>query len=233
MSKTTFHKDLESIIASLNGKRPKLLLHACCGPCSSYCLEYLASYFDITVYYYNPNIYPPQEYSRRLEELKTLYTKFPPALEGGVKIVEAEYEPDQYFEAIGIKENPELSKEPEKGERCRRCYKFRLERAYNYAKANGFDYFCTTLSISPFKDAVKINAIGNELAGGEGAVALEGSVNQGDGSLWLPSDFKKNGGFVRSLEISEEYGLYRQDYCGCVYSYQSRQEWIAKQESNS
>lgn len=232
MKKVNYQKDLDELISTLNGVKPKLLLHACCGPCSSYCLEYLSRYFEITVYYYNPNIYPPQEYTRRLEELKELYKTFPPAQE--VKVVEAEYEPQQYFDAIGIKENPELAKEGEKGERCRRCYRFRLERAYTYAKANGFDYFCTTLSISPFKDAVKINALGNELAGGEGSVALEGSVSQGDGSPgWLPSDFKKNGGFVRSLEISAEYGLYRQDYCGCVYSYESRQEWIKKQEVNS
>ena len=266
MAKVNFQKELDDLIAKLDGKRPDLLLHACCGPCSSYCLEYLTKYFEITVYYYNPNIYPPQEYHRRLEELKTLYTTFPPALKGKVKVVEAEYNPQQYFDAIGIKENPELAKEPEKGERCRRCYKFRLERAYNYAKANNFDYFCTTLSISPFKDAVKINVIGQELAAG--GVAVEGFLSQGDGSpganknqgdgspganknqgdgspgfaslsesefqnngdrpLWLPSDFKKNGGFVRSLEISEEYNMYRQDYCGCIYSYQSRQEWLAR-----
>ena len=255
MAKVNFQKELDDLIAKLDGKRPDLLLHACCGPCSSYCLEYLTKYFEITVYYYNPNIYPPQEYHRRLEELKTLYTTFPPALKGKVKVVEAEYNPQQYFDAIGIKENPELAKEPEKGERCRRCYKFRLERAYNYAKANNFDYFCTTLSISPFKDAVKINAIGQELAAG--GAAVEGFLSQGDGSpganknqgdgspgfaslsesefqnngdrpLWLPSDFKKNGGFVRSLEISEEYNMYRQDYCGCIYSYQSRQEWLAR-----
>lgn len=264
MAKINYQKNLDELILKLNGQKPKLLLHACCGPCSSYCLEYLSQFFQITVYYYNPNIYPPEEYFRRLEELKTLYTKFPPAQKGGihsedenpapVQVVEAEYEPEQYFNAIGIKENPELAKEPEKGERCRRCYKFRLERAYEYAKLNGFDYFCTTLSISPFKDAVKINVIGQELAAG--GVAVEGLVSQGDGSLgvlnqgdgspglaspsecknqnngdrplWLPSDFKKNGGFVRSLELSEEYGLYRQDYCGCIYSYNSRQEWLAR-----
>ncbi|MCQ2593470.1 MAG: epoxyqueuosine reductase QueH [Treponema sp.] len=223
MSKINFQKDLENLIKTFDGRKPKLLLHACCGPCSSYCLEYLSQYFEITVFYYNPNIYPEKEYLRRLDELKMLYTRFPPAIEGNVKVVEVEYDPEQYFNAIGVKENPELAKEPEKGERCRRCYKFRLERAYEYAKENHFDYFCTTLSISPFKDAIKINEVGRELEH-----QLETQLENGDRPQWLPSDFKKNGGFVRSLEISSEYNLYRQDYCGCIYSYNSRQEYLAR-----
>ena len=185
--------------------KPSLLLHACCGPCSSYVLEYLYKYFDITVLYYNPNIYPQEEYERRFSELKKLYESFPPALEGKVKVVEQNYDPEEFYEAVGTQENPELAKEPEKGERCRRCYEFRLRRAYEYACAGKLDYFCTTLSISPFKDAEKLNVIGEQLE-------KEG------GPHWLPSDFKKKGGFKRSLEISEEYGMYRQDYCGCVYS---------------
>ena len=122
-----------------------------------------------------------------------------------MKVVEQNYDPEEFYEAVGTQENPELAKEPEKGERCRRCYEFRLRRAYEYACAGKFDYFCTTLSISPFKDAEKLNVIGEQLE-------KEG------GPHWLPSDFKKKGGFKRSLEISEEYGMYRQDYCGCVYS---------------
>ncbi len=228
--------------------KPSLLLHACCGPCSSYVLEYLAKYFQITVLYYNPNIYPQAEYERRLAELKKLYQRFPPVLEEGVKLVECEYQPEQFYDAIGVREEPELAHEKEKGERCRRCYEFRLERAADYAAENNFDYFCTTLSISPFKDAVKINEVGVEIeeeifgqlqksregsgagvglgAGAENkaGTAAGGScepVNQ-KSPKWLFSDFKKKGGFKRSLELSEEYGMYRQTYCGCVYSMNSR-----------
>ena len=210
MKKINYQKKLDEIIKSLDGNHPKLLLHACCGPCSSACLEYLYKYFQITVFYYNPNIFPPEEYFRRLNELKSLYEKFPPVLEGKIKLVECNYNPQEFYDGIGIKENPDLANEAEKGERCRRCYKIRLEKAYNFAKENNFDYFCTTLSISPFKDSVKINKIGNE---------LEKSENH---TKWLPSDFKKNNGFKRSLEISNEYGMYRQEYCGCIFSKQNK-----------
>ncbi len=203
---------LTNVSSSQNSKKPSLLLHACCGPCSSYVLEYLFKFFEITVFYYNPNIYPPEEYMRRFSELRKLYEVFPPALEGKVKVVETEYEPEDFYKAVGTRETPELATEPEKGERCRRCYEFRLRRAYEYAAANQFEYFCTTLSISPFKDAEKLNVIGEQLE--QQAVAN----GNGKGPHWLPSDFKKKGGFKRSLEISEEYGMYRQDYCGCIYS---------------
>ena len=183
--------------------KPTLLLHACCGPCSSYVLEYLSQYFDITVFYYNPNIYPQEEYNRRLNELKTFYTKFAPA--ANVNVIEEIYNPEDFYDAIQIRQHPEFAKEPEKGERCRLCYKFRLQKAFEYAVAHDFDYYCTTLSISPFKDAEKINVLGSEIAGN--------GVPK-----WLPSDFKKKGGFKRSLELSAEYGLYRQQYCGCIYS---------------
>lgn len=206
-----FQKDLDELINSLTAnadkQKPSLLLHACCGPCSSYVLEYLAKFFQITVFYYNPNIYPREEYERRFDELKALYKQFPPVLEGGVQLVEADYNPQEFYDAVGTRDEPELANEPERGERCRRCYEFRLRRAFEYAKANKFDYFCTTLSISPFKDAEKINIIGMQL-----------ERDNGDSPRWLPSDFKKKGGFKRSLEISEEYGMYRQQYCGCVYS---------------
>ncbi len=214
--KINYQKKLDQLIAELTaaGRRPSLLLHACCGPCSSYVLEYLSKYFQITVLYYNPNIYPQEEYERRLAELKKLYEKFPPVLDTGVKLVECEYEPEQFYDAVGVKDQPELATEPEKGERCRRCYKFRLQRAYDYASENHFDYFCTTLSISPFKDAVKINELGVEIEREE----LAGTKISETSPKWLFSDFKKKGGFKRSLELSEEYGMYRQDYCGCVYS---------------
>ena len=227
MAGQNFQKDLDNLLSSLKTK-PSLLLHACCGPCSSYCLEYLSQYFQITVFFYNPNIYPQEEYYRRLNELKNFYAKFPPVLQGQVKLVECDYNPDEFYDYINVRNEPELAKEAEKGERCRRCYELRLKKAYDYAKKNAFDYFCTTLSISPFKDAVKINAIGNALQ--KEGNQLRASVTQVPGSdkqqvsgevLWLPSDFKKKSGFLRSLELSKEYGLYRQEYCGCIYSIKS------------
>ena len=199
--------------------KPALLLHACCGPCSSYVLESLYKYFDITVLYYNPNIYPQEEYQRRFAELQKLYKTFPPALEGKVKVVELDYEPEVFYSAIKVKEEPEIAQEEEKGERCRRCYELRLRCSFEYAKEHGFDYFCTTLSISPFKDAEKINVIGEQLT--QNARSCGQKVPH-----WLPSDFKKKGGFKRSLEISEEYGMYRQEYCGCVYSKNNKKSAI-------
>ena len=210
MSKNDFQKQLDLILEKFEqeGKKPTLLLHACCGPCSSYVLEYLSTRFEITVLFYNPNIYPAAEYERRLEELKRFYTKFVPAK--NVRVIEEPYDPEEFYTATGTRENPELAKEPERGERCRRCYELRLHRTYDYAVAHHFDYFCTTLSISPFKDAQMINEIGEQL-GGE-------ALRQAQGPQWLPSDFKKRNGFKRSLELSTEYNLYRQDYCGCIYS---------------
>lgn len=207
MKKINYQKDLDNLLENLE-TRPTLLLHVCCGPCSSYVMEYLSSFFDITLYYYNPNIYPEKEYTRRKDELLKLLQKFPPALKNDIKCIEDTYCPEDYFAAIKIKENPEMADDPEKGERCRRCYEFRLKKAYEYARQNGYNYFCTSLSISPFKDAEKINKLGFEISG-----------QIKEGPKWLVSDFKKKSGFLRSLEISEEYGMYRQQYCGCVYSY--------------
>ena len=213
MAKSIYQKELDKLLSSLekSGKKPTLLLHACCGPCSSYVIEYLTEFFDITILYYNPNIYPQEEYERRLGELEDFLPRFSPAVLGKVKLVKAEYEPSQFYEAVGTDKEPELAREPEKGERCRRCYELRLKRAYQYASEHNFDYFCTTLSISPFKDAEKINVIGQSLAAENASSSAP---------KWLPSDFKKKSGFLRSLEISEEYGLYRQQYCGCVFSMQ-------------
>ena len=208
--KSNYQKQLDSVLEKLSDeqKRPSLLLHACCGPCSSYVLEYLCKHFDITVLFYNPNIYPQEEYERRLNELLNFYKRFVPAQK--VRVIQTPYEPQEFFDAVGTKENPELADEPERGERCRRCYELRLRYTYNYACENNFDYFCTTLSISPFKDADKINEIGARLC--------EEALRQAQGPKWLPSDFKKKNGFKRSLELSAEYDLYRQDYCGCIYS---------------
>ena len=207
--RTDYQKQLEKTLEGLEaaGQKPKLLLHACCGPCSSYVLEYLYQHFEITVLYYNPNIYPQQEYERRLNELKSFYTRFEPASK--VSLVELAYNPEEFYTATGARENPELAKETERGERCRRCYELRLRKTQEYAIEHGFDYFCTTLSISPFKDADMINKIGEQLEG-----QPEGALRP----LWLTSDFKKKNGFKRSLELSAEYGLYRQEYCGCIYS---------------
>ena len=211
--KRNYQSELDGILteieavrtAETNRAKPSLLLHACCAPCSSYVIEYLAAYFDIAIYYYNPNIHPKEEYERRLGELEAFLPRFPPALENRVRLVRVDYDAREFEDAVRIAENPELAVEAERGERCRRCYELRMRRAYEYAKLHSFDWFTTTLSISPFKDADKINTIG---------VELEAS----GGPRFLTSDFKKRNGFKRSLEISKEYGMYRQEYCGCKYS---------------
>ena len=204
--KPNYQKQLDDLLPQIDSasKRPTLLLHACCGPCSSYVLEYLSSHFDITVLFYNPNIYPQEEYERRLDELLNFYKRFVPAQ--NVRVIQTPYEPEEFYNAVGTRENPELAKEPERGERCHRCYELRLRYTYDYACANNFDYFCTTLSISPFKYAYMINEIGSDLP------------ELVEGPRWLHSDFKKKNGFKRSLELSSEYNLYRQEYCGCIYS---------------
>ena len=226
-AKINYQKKLDDILTNVSSSsKPTLLLHACCGPCSSYVLEYLYKYFDITVVYYNPNIYPPEEYERRLDELKKLYENFPPALWGKVQVVEMNYDPEDFYNAVGTRENPELATEPEKGERCRRCYEFRLRRSFEYAAAHQFDYFCTTLSISPFKDAQKLNTIGEQL---EQEAQTSNDLARSKIPHWLPSDFKKKGGFKRSLEISAEYGMYRQDYCGCIYSKNNKNSAIIEE----
>ena len=211
--KADYQKQLDSVLQELadSSQKPTLLLHACCGPCSSYVLEYLSSHFEITVLFYNPNIYPDTEYDRRLQELLNFYKRFVPAQ--NIQVIQPPYEPEEFYTATGVRENPQLAAEPERGERCRRCYELRLHYTYDYACAHNFDYFCTTLSISPFKDADMINEIGNLLA----SPALRQAQGL-QGPRWLPSDFKKRNGFKRSLELSAEYDLYRQEYCGCVYS---------------
>ena len=194
-NKRNYQRELDDLIAALD-RRPRLLLHCCCAPCSSYVLEYLASHFDITTFYYNPNISPEAEFRKRADELRRLLreTGAPAAYrEGG-------YDPERFFAmAKGMEE------QPEGGARCAKCYELRLRETAALARAEGFDYFTTTLSISPYKDAEKLNEIGGRLA-------------QEYGVAYLYSDFKKKNGYRRSIELSEEYGLYRQDYCGCVFS---------------
>lgn len=179
-------------------KRPALLLHACCAPCSSYVLEYLSRYFRITAFYYNPNISPKSEYERRTEELKRLIGEMP--LPSDVELITGDYAAELFYRAV-----KGLEKEPEGGKRCEVCFRLRLEEAARIAKEGEFDYFTTTLSISPHKNAKVLNEIGQEMA-------EKYQVS------WLPSDFKKKGGFLRSIELSSQYSLYRQDYCGCIYS---------------
>lgn len=193
---------LKEIVES--GKRPTLLLHVCCAPCSSYVLEYLNKYFDITVFYYNPNISSVDEYNKRLNEEKRFVVEYP--FDNDIKVVNGEYDNDKFEEIIKGLEN-----EKEGGARCFKCYRLRLEESAKYAKENNFDYFTTTLTISPYKNANKLNEIGKEL---EGLYGIK----------YLYSDFKKKNGYKRSIELSHEYNLYRQDYCGCVYSIRNKIE---------
>lgn len=199
-----YQKELDQIIEKLdiNKPRSKLLLHSCCAPCSSYVLEYLSEFFDITILYYNPNIYPEEEYRKRVEEQQELILSMP--LKSKVTLLEGEYHPADYYETVKGYE-----KDPEGGERCFLCYELRLAEAAEAAKKGNYDYFTTTLSISPYKNAEKLNEIGERLA-------------KEYGIAYLPSDFKKKNGYKRSIELSKEYGLYRQDYCGCAFSKNAR-----------
>lgn len=196
-----YQRELDRLLLELQkegGGPPRLFLHSCCAPCSSYCLAYLSEYFEITDYYYNPNVYPPEEYEKRAEEQKRLIDEMP--FVHPVHFLEGEYHPEEFFEmAKG------LEKLPEGQERCFRCYEMRMRKAASLANEGGYDYFATTLSISPLKNARKINEIGERLA-------EEYNVRH------LPSDFKKKEGYKKSIEYSKKYGLYRQDYCGCVFS---------------
>ena len=200
-----YQKELAKLIVRLERehKVPKLLLHSCCAPCSSYVLEYLSDYFEITVFYYNPNIFPENEYTKRILEQQMLIhdmqTKYP------ISFIAGNYDRAEFFEiAAGLEHLKEG------GERCFKCYELRLEEAARIAKEGGFDYFTTTLSISPLKNADKLNEIGNK-------------VGHRYDVVYLQSDFKKKNGYKRSIELSKEYGLYRQDYCGCEYSLRDRE----------
>lgn len=198
--KRNYQKELDVLIANLQkeGRVPSLLLHSCCAPCSSYVLEYLSQHFNITVLYYNPNISSKEEYTLRLAEQKRFIEVLPS--KNPVKLIEGDYEPKEFY-AIA----KGLESCPERGERCRKCYRLRLEYTAKLAKAEGFDYFATTLTLSPLKDAEALNNIGEELS----------EIFE---TAYLASDFKKREGYKRSLELSKEYDLYRQNFCGCVYS---------------
>ena len=201
-----YQKELDKLIERLSkeGKVPKLLLHSCCAPCSSYVLEYLSNYFEITVFYYNPNIFPENEYTKRILEQQTLISDM--KVKHPVSFLAGNYDRERFFQIVAGLEHLR-----EGGERCFKCYELRLEEAAKIAQDAGFDYFTTTLSISPLKNVDKLNEIGTRLADKYGV-------------QYLQSDFKKKNGYKRSIELSNEYGLYRQDYCGCEYSFRDRQK---------
>ncbi len=200
MNKINYQLGLDRIIENIieEGSTPSLLMHCCCAPCSSYCLSYLSDYFNITVFYYNPNISPKEEYYKRAGEVERLIGQIP--LTNKVNFEAGDYEPEKFKEISNGLEDA-----PEGGERCFKCYELRQRAAADYALKHGFDYFTTTLSISPHKNAQKLNEIG---------IKLEKEYN----IKYLVSDFKKKGGYQQSIKLSKEYNLYRQNYCGCVYS---------------
>ena len=200
--KVNYQLVLDTTLTKLTqeNKRPRLMLHACCAPCSSYVLEYLNKYFEISVFYYNPNISPEEEYIHRVNEIRRLISEMCPE----VTLIEGRYEPEKFYQMAKGLEN-----EPERGARCLKCYRMRLEASGEEAARGGFDFFTTTLSISPQKDSTVLNQIGRE-------------VSEIYGIPYLFSDFKKKGGYKRSIELSAEYGLYRQNFCGCVFSKRSQ-----------
>ena len=203
-----YQKELDRIIEKQGEKRPRVLLHACCGVCSSAVLEYLTQFFELTILWYNPDLYPQEEFERRYRTLLELLEKM--GLRERIEVVTEDWRPEDY-RAVSAG----LEAEPEGGARCTECFRLRLKETARIAAEQGFDYFCTTLTVSRHKDAVRINAIGEDL-GREAGVA------------WLPSDFKKQGREMRSTELAETYGLYRQLYCGCESSLHKREERAAE-----
>ena len=200
MNKRNYQSEMDILLEKLKleGKTPTILLHSCCAPCSSYCLEYLTEYFNIAVFFYNPNISSKEEYSLRLSEQKRLIEEMPK--KNSITLIEGEYRPSDFYEiARGLEDAPE------RGERCQKCYYLRLKAAAMKAKEIKADYFATTLTLSPLKDSYTINSIGERLSGSMDVP-------------YLSSDFKKREGYKRSVELSKEFRLYRQRFCGCVYS---------------
>ncbi len=201
--KINYRLEQEKILKTFDrDKPPRLLLHSCCAPCSSAVLEYLSEYFSITVFYFNPNIYPEEEFIHRISEQKRLIAEL--TCGNKVDFIEQGWQQERFYEAVKGLENIR-----EGGERCFACYRLRLEETAKLAAEKGYDYFTTTLSVSPYKNAAKLNVIGEELA-------------EKYGVKHLPSDFKKKDGYKRSIELSAKYGLYRQDYCGCIFSQKER-----------
>lgn len=202
MNRRNYCRELERIIQRNGDKRPSVLLHSCCGPCSSSVLEFLAQHFAVTILWYNPNLFPEEEYEKRLEAQKKLLESM--ELSQCVRLIEMPWRSADYYEAVRG-----LEGEPEGGARCTKCFALRLRECAETALALGYDYFCTTLTVSRHKDSVLINSLGEEIA-------------RETGAAWLPSDFKKHNGENRSAELSEMYGIYRQVYCGCEFSLNRR-----------
>jgi len=201
-NKINYQKELDKLLSEIDiNNKPSLLMHSCCAPCSSYCLVYLKNYFNITVLFYNPNIYPEEEYYKREEELKRLISELNKEYSCEIKFADCDYESERFYDM-----SKGMEKLKEGGERCFACYALRLKKTAEVAKEKAFDYFVTTLTISPLKNAEKLNEIGNILA-------------KEYGVKYLPSDFKKKGGYLQSIELSKKYDLYRQNFCGCEYSY--------------
>ena len=205
MNRENFFRKFDKIVGQFGDTKPGILLHSCCGPCSSSVLELLSKYFDVTVLWYNPNLYPEAEYDKRLSTQKQLIDAI---AQDGVhtKLLVEPWRSEDYFSRIKGLEN-----EPEEGKRCLECFKIRLDETARIASERGFEWFCTTLTVSSRKDAVAINAIGREAEAKYGV-------------KWLPSEFKKREGNHRSIILSEKYGLYRQEYCGCVFSLANREK---------
>ena len=215
MNNQNYHLRMLEIIRDncSENRVPRLLLHSCCAPCSSYCLELLSEYFEITVFYYNPNIYPPEEYHMRAAEQERFVSLLPQKHK--ISYVEGAYDTQKFYDMVRGMENLK-----EGQERCFACYEMRLREAYEYAKDKGFDFVTTTLSISPLKNSGKLNEIGSKL-------------EEEYGLPYLYSDFKKQNGYKRSTEISNEYDMYRQYYCGCVFSKKQRDDEIAARKRES
>lgn len=210
-----YQLEMEKIISENRsaGIKPTLLLHACCAPCSSYCLEQLAKDFDITVLYYNPNLYPAEEFSKRAGEEVRLVKEMNSLFGCDIKVQVVPFDEKEFYLAVKGLEDCR-----EGGERCRKCFELRLGKTAECAERDGFDFFTTTLTISPLKNAQVLNEVGQ--AAGENY-----SVR------FLPSDFKKKGGYQRSIVLSKQFGLYRQDYCGCIFSKKEREKALFEKES--
>lgn len=208
MNKINWQNETDKIISTLGDSKPKLLLHACCAPCSSASLEYLVKYFDIGIIFYNPNISTEGEFNKRLNELKRFVSQYP--FTQNIAIIAPQYDHREFLDVV-----KGLEDFPEGGDRCKKCFELRLSKAREVAKTLNYDYFATTLTISPLKNTEVLNKIGLE--------------NQDQSVLYLPTDLKKKGRYLRSIELSKEYDLYRQDFCGCEFSLRDR--IIQKKES--
>ncbi len=211
--KRNYQDELDQIIRAAGETKPRVLLHSCCGPCSSAVLEYLTQHFEVTLLWYNPNLYPEGEFEKRRSTQLELIEKM--GLGESVRVLLEPWRSEEYYRAAAGLEN-----EPEGGKRCTECFRLRLRETARIARLHGFDYFCTTLTLSRYKDAVRVNTLGEQIAAETGV-------------RWLPSDFKKRGREQRSTQLARQYGLYQQRYCGCEYSLRSREEHDAAEAATA